>query len=109
MCGYTRHCQAENPLIVLSRFPEPALSSHKNLADPVLFPLAREENHCESYIVNNPAIMAGTMAENHAQSANHPVMDYAEHEKTYQMFIRAIKWTVAAVVVLLALLAAFLG
>jgi hypothetical protein len=27
MCGYTRHCQAENPLIVLSRFPEPALSS----------------------------------------------------------------------------------
>jgi hypothetical protein len=26
MCGDTRHCQAENPLIVLSRFPEPALS-----------------------------------------------------------------------------------
>jgi hypothetical protein len=25
MRGYTRHCQAENPLIVLSRFPEPAL------------------------------------------------------------------------------------
>jgi gamma-glutamylcyclotransferase (GGCT)/AIG2-like uncharacterized protein YtfP len=25
MCGDTRHCQAENPLIVLSRFPEPAL------------------------------------------------------------------------------------
>jgi Bacterial aa3 type cytochrome c oxidase subunit IV len=48
------------------------------------------------------------MAENHAQSANHPAMDY-EHEKTYQMFIRAIKWTVAAVAVLLALLAAFLG
>jgi hypothetical protein len=49
------------------------------------------------------------MAENHAQSANHPVMDYDEHEKTYRMFIRAIKWTVAAVAVLLALLAAFLG
>jgi hypothetical protein len=53
--------------------------------------------------------MAGTMAENHAQSANHPAMDYAEHEKTYQMFIRAIKWTVAGVAVLLALMAVFLG
>jgi hypothetical protein len=53
--------------------------------------------------------MAGNMAENHAQPANHPAMDYAEHEKTYRLFIRAIKWTVAAVVVLLALLAAFLG
>jgi hypothetical protein len=53
--------------------------------------------------------MAGTMAENHAQTANHPAMDYAEHEKTYRMFIRAIKWTVAGVVLLLVLLAAFLG
>jgi hypothetical protein len=53
--------------------------------------------------------MVGTMAENHVQSANHPAMDYAEHERTYQMFIRAIKWTVAGVAVLLALLAAFLG
>ena len=49
------------------------------------------------------------MAENHAQSANHPAMDYAEHEKTYRMFIRAIKWTVAGVALLLALMAAFLG
>jgi hypothetical protein len=53
--------------------------------------------------------MAGTMAENHAPSANHPAMDYAEHEKTYRMFIRVVKWTVAGVALLLALMAAFLG
>jgi len=36
-------------------------------------------------------------------------MDYAEHEKTYRMFLQLIKYTVAGVVVLLALLAFFLG
>lgn len=55
------------------------------------------------------ATMAGTMVENHAQSAGHPAMDYAEHEKTYRMFLQLIKYTVAGVVVLLALLAFFLG
>jgi Bacterial aa3 type cytochrome c oxidase subunit IV len=49
------------------------------------------------------------MAENHAQSAGHPAMDYGEHEKTYQMFIQLIKYTVAGVALLLALLAFFLG
>ncbi len=49
------------------------------------------------------------MAENHAQPADHPAMDYAEHEKTYRMFIRAAKWTVGGVALLLALMAFFLG
>ncbi|HUI21959.1 MAG TPA: aa3-type cytochrome c oxidase subunit IV [Methylocella sp.] len=49
------------------------------------------------------------MAENQAQSAGHPAMDYDEHEKTYRMFIQAIKFTVAGLVILLALLAFFLG
>jgi len=49
------------------------------------------------------------MAENHAQSAGHSAMDYAEHEKTYRVFIKVAKYTVAGVAVLLALLAFFLG
>jgi hypothetical protein len=49
------------------------------------------------------------MAENHAQPGDHPAMDYDEHEKTYRMFIQLIKYTVAGVAVLLALLAFFLG
>jgi len=36
-------------------------------------------------------------------------MDYAEHEKTYRMFLQLIKYTVAGVAVFLALLAFFLG
>jgi hypothetical protein len=53
--------------------------------------------------------MAGIMVEHQAQSAGHPAMDYDEHEKTYRMFIQLVKYTVAGVVVLLALLAFFLG
>jgi hypothetical protein len=49
------------------------------------------------------------MAENHAQSAGHTAMDYGEHEKSYQSFIQLIKYTVAGVAFLLALLAFFLG
>ncbi|MGA7656287.1 MAG: aa3-type cytochrome c oxidase subunit IV [Methylocella sp.] len=49
------------------------------------------------------------MVENHAQSAGHPAMDYAEHEKTYRMFVKVTQYTVAGVAVLLALLAFFLG
>jgi hypothetical protein len=86
-----------------------SFSMYKNLADSVLFPLARGENHCESYNAKKHALMVGTMAENHAQSAVPPAMDYAEHEKTYRMFIQVIKYTVAGVIVLLALLAFFLG
>ncbi len=49
------------------------------------------------------------MTEHHAQSAGHPAMDYAEHEKTYRMFLQGVKYTVAGVAVLLILLALFLG
>lgn len=31
------------------------------------------------------------MADNHA-SASHPAMDYAEHEKTYELFVGLCKW-----------------
>jgi hypothetical protein len=53
--------------------------------------------------------MAGTMVEEDSQSADHPAMDYAEHEKTYRMFLQLIKYTVAGVALLLILLAFFLG
>lgn len=49
------------------------------------------------------------MAENDAQSPGHPAMDYAEHEKTYRMFIQLTKYAIAGVVLLLVLLAFFLG
>lgn len=48
------------------------------------------------------------MAPDHAQSAGHPAMDYDEHEKTYQLFLRLIKYAIigaAAILVLLAILA----
>jgi hypothetical protein len=31
------------------------------------------------------------MADNHG-SADHPAMDYAEHEKTYGFFVQLFKW-----------------
>lgn len=43
------------------------------------------------------------MAENHGST-----MDYAEHERTYALFIGMVKYGTAAVVVLLALMALFL-
>jgi hypothetical protein len=49
------------------------------------------------------------MAENHAQPAGHSGMDYDEHEKTYRMFIRLIKYALAGTVVVLAFLAFFWG
>ncbi|MGE3244823.1 MAG: aa3-type cytochrome c oxidase subunit IV [Beijerinckiaceae bacterium] len=48
------------------------------------------------------------MADHHAPAGGHPDMDYAEHEKTYNMFIFLTKWTVIGNVVLLALMAYFL-
>lgn len=36
-------------------------------------------------------------------------MDYAEHERTYQLFLRLVKYTVIGVTALLVLLAFFLG
>jgi hypothetical protein len=40
--------------------------------------------------------------------ADHPTMDYAEHERTYKMFVGLTKWGTISLVVLLALMAAFL-
>jgi hypothetical protein len=71
---------------------------HKNLAVSFLFPLARGENHCESYDGANRAIKAGP-----------PAMDYAEHEKLTVCFSRAIKYTMAGAALILALLACFRG
>ncbi|MDP4594625.1 MAG: aa3-type cytochrome c oxidase subunit IV [Beijerinckiaceae bacterium] len=52
------------------------------------------------------------MADNHAipvvHSAGHPDMDYAEHEKTYDLFLFLTKWTVIGCIVLLVLMAFFL-
>jgi Bacterial aa3 type cytochrome c oxidase subunit IV len=36
-------------------------------------------------------------------------MDYAEHERTYRMFLRLIRYTVASVVVILVILALLWG
>jgi hypothetical protein len=49
------------------------------------------------------------MAENEAQPPGHPAMDYAEHEKTYRIFLQLIRYTVASVALVLALLAFFFG
>lgn len=48
------------------------------------------------------------MAENHKAEGGHPAMDYAEHEKTYNLFIALTKWTVILTVILLAAMAYFL-
>ncbi len=51
------------------------------------------------------------MTEHHGAVANpdgHPDMDYAEHEKTYRLFIALIKWGAIGNVVLLILMAFFL-
>ena len=40
-------------------------------------------------------------------SEGHPAMDYTEHEKTYKLFLKMTVYTVVGVVVLMALLYAF--
>lgn len=47
------------------------------------------------------------MAEDHG-TAGHPDMDYAEHERTYALFIAMTKWGTISMVVLMALMALFL-
>jgi hypothetical protein len=49
------------------------------------------------------------MAETDMRPAGHPAMDYAEHERTYRMFLRLIRYTVASVVVILVILALLWG
>lgn len=48
------------------------------------------------------------MADNHSTEGGHPAMDYAEHEKTYKLFITISKWTIGLTVILLAGMAYFL-
>lgn len=40
--------------------------------------------------------------------AEHSAMDYAEHEKTYRLFVGMTKWGTIAVVAIVALMAIFL-
>ncbi|WP_338053646.1 aa3-type cytochrome c oxidase subunit IV [Prosthecomicrobium hirschii] len=49
-----------------------------------------------------------TMTREGRTMAEHSPMDYAEHEKTYKLFIAMTKWGTIGVVVLLALMAVFL-
>ncbi|MDB5652047.1 MAG: Bacterial aa3 type cytochrome c oxidase subunit [Hyphomicrobiales bacterium] len=44
------------------------------------------------------------MAENHG-AAGHPAMDYAEHERTYEMFTKMTKWGTIGMVALMAIMA----
>jgi hypothetical protein len=43
------------------------------------------------------------MAENHG--AGHPAMDYAEHERTYQLFVGLTKWGSILMVAILVFMA----
>lgn len=49
------------------------------------------------------------MAENETRAAGHPAMDYAEHERTYRMFLKLVRYTAAGTAALLAVLAFFWG
>jgi hypothetical protein len=40
-------------------------------------------------------------------SEGHPAMDYAEHQKTYKLFLKLTLYTIASVVVLMVLMAIF--
>jgi Bacterial aa3 type cytochrome c oxidase subunit IV len=44
------------------------------------------------------------MADQHT-SAGHPAMDYAEHDKTYTMFVGLFKWGTIACVALVVFMA----
>lgn len=48
------------------------------------------------------------MSTDHTQPAGHPDMDYTEHERTYQLFLRLVKYSVIGVVTILVLLAIIL-
>ena len=39
----------------------------------------------------------------------HPAMDYAEHQKTYGLFIKLTLWTIVSVVALMAFLFIFVA
>ena len=46
------------------------------------------------------------MADHHAtQDGGHPAMDYAEHEKTYNLFITLSKWGTIIVIAIMVFMA----
>jgi hypothetical protein len=49
------------------------------------------------------------MPDNDIRQSGHPAMDYEEHEKTYRLFLKLIKFTIAGVAFILALLAFLSG
>lgn len=49
------------------------------------------------------------MSEDHADPVGHPDMDYAEHEKTYKMFLQLVKYSVIGAALILVLLAVLAG
>ena len=52
--------------------------------------------------------MGAPMANHHAPSAGHSEMDYAEHDKTFSLFLGLLKYVSAFVIVVLILMAIFL-
>ena len=48
------------------------------------------------------------MAETHAITGGHPEMDYAEHERTFALFVKLVKYAVIGVACLLILMAVVL-
>ena len=38
-------------------------------------------------------------------AGDHPAMDYAEHERTYRLFIKVTKWSTVALVLLMIFMA----
>jgi hypothetical protein len=49
------------------------------------------------------------MADHQITSAGHPDMDYAEHERTYALFLKLAKYGIALVVAILIFLAFMWG
>jgi hypothetical protein len=45
------------------------------------------------------------MADHHPTTGGHPSMDYAEHEKTYELFLVLAKWTTILTVGILVFMA----
>jgi hypothetical protein len=51
----------------------------------------------------------GNMADTNPMSAGHPDMDYAEHEATYGLFLKLMKYVAIGVVLILIFLAFMWG
>jgi hypothetical protein len=81
----------------------------QKLAGPPFSLLRAGEIIAKAKVIQNARSKMGTMAENHAQPAGPPAMDYAGHDKTYWVFRQLMKYTVAGAALILALLACFCG